>query len=153
MPLNFEKHASKGNEFVNSLMEELDTSSRDKAGRVLRSVLRALRNLLTVEESIQLLAQLPMPIKAVYIDGWKFQQKKIGIKTFNDLAKEVIKEANVAAWRDFSTLEDANDAIIAVLQTMSYYVSHGEMEDILSVMPKQIGRELKRHLPEVFKGI
>ncbi len=70
MTLDFEKYAAKGNEFINKLAEHLnDPDNRDRAGRILRSVLRALRNRLTVEESLQLISQLPMAIKAVYVEG------------------------------------------------------------------------------------
>lgn len=143
MPLNFEKHAAKGNEFVNALVRELGEGDRDHAGRVLRSVFRALRNRLTVQESIQFLSQLPMSLKAVYVDGWKFQQDRNRIKTLDEFAEEVMAEDGAAAWRDFSTLEEAIEAIKAVLRTTSIYVSSGEMKDLLGVLPKQIEAELK----------
>jgi len=57
MPLDFEKYAMKGNEFVNLLAKNLgDETGRARARRILRSVFRTLRNHLTLEESSDLLA-------------------------------------------------------------------------------------------------
>ncbi len=56
MPLDFEKYAVKGNEFVRLVAEEL-LMSKDKTGRIIRAVLHALRNRLSHKESFQLLAQ------------------------------------------------------------------------------------------------
>ena len=52
-----------------------------------------LRRRLTLDESFDLLAQLPMCIKAVYVDGWKpalFPDKSI--KTLEDFIREVLEE-------------------------------------------------------------
>lgn len=139
MALNFEKFAAKGNEFLNKLATRLgDEENRDRAGRVLRCVLRALRNRLTVEESLQLVSQLPMAIKAVYVDGWKIHHEFIRIKTIDDFSQEVMKEDGLSVWRDFSSIEEAKEAIEAVMKTLADYVSAGELHDVIDLMPKEI---------------
>lgn len=139
MSLNFEKYAAKGNEFVNKLAEHLgDTEERDRAGRILRSVLRALRNRLTVEESLQLLSQLPMAIKAVYVEGWKLNREFVRIKNMDEFAAEVMLQDGYAAWRDFASIEEAEEAIEAVMKTLADYVSAGELHDIIDLMPGEM---------------
>ena len=139
MTLNFEKYAAKGHEFVNKVAVRLgDAENRDRAGRVLRSVLHALRNRLTVEESFQLLSQLPMAIKSVYIEGWKLHLELKRIKTIEDFAEEVMKEDGLAVWRDFSSVSDAMQAIEAVMKTLADYVTAGELHDVIDLMPKEI---------------
>jgi uncharacterized protein (DUF2267 family) len=139
MTLNFEKYAAKGNEFVNKVATRLgDPENRDRAGRVLRCVLRALRNRITPEESLQLISQLPMAIKSVYVDGWKLHQEFVRIKTIEDFSEEVMKEDGLAAWRDFSSFEEAKDAIEAVMKTLADYVTAGELHDVIGLMPKEI---------------
>ena len=77
MSLDFKKFAEKGNQFLNELAKELghpeDTAM---AGRKLRAVLHATRDQLTTEESLQLLAQLPLFLKAIYVENWKRASKK-----------------------------------------------------------------------------
>lgn len=148
MPLDFNKYAQKGNEMVNRLAVKLgDEKDVHRAARILRSVLRALRNHLTVEESMQLLAQLPMALKGVYVDGWKFNGPQVRIHTMNDFAAEVIKEEGNISWRDFSMPEEIIAAIRAVWETLAEYVSEGELEDIAGVMPKKIQHEFRSWLP------
>jgi uncharacterized protein (DUF2267 family) len=142
MTLNFEKYAAKGNEFVNKLAVHLgDAENRDRAGRVLRSVLRALRNRLTIEESLQLVSQLPMAIKAVYVEGWKPYLEFVRIKTIEDFGNEVMKEDGLSAWRDFASMEEVMNAIEAVMKTLADYVTAGELHDVIDLLPK----EMKSH--------
>lgn len=148
MPLNFEKYAMKGNEFLNRLAKKLgDENDRDKAARVLRSVLRTLRNHLATEESIQLLAQLPMAIKSVYVEGWKINDVHPRVKTIEDFAVEVMKEEGQAAWRDFSNIEEVIHAIHAVVETIVSYVSPEEIEEAFSTLPKNLRKILTARIP------
>lgn len=142
MTPDFERYAAKGNEFLNKLIMHLgDLENRDRAGRILRSVLRALRNLLTVHESLQLLAQLPMAIKSVYVDGWRLSNEYVRIKTIEDFCVEVMKEDGLSTWRDFSNLEETKAAVKAVMKTLADYVTAGELHDVIDQMPQ----EIKRH--------
>ena len=140
MPLNFEKHAAKGNEFVNRLAARLgDEKNKDRAGRVLRCVLHTLRNRLTLEESFQLLAQLPMAIKALYVEGWQPSRNQVKLRTMREFAQEVVRLDGLSSWRDFSNLEDdAIKGIEAVVKTLADYVSAGELHDIIAVLPEDM---------------
>jgi uncharacterized protein (DUF2267 family) len=137
MPLNFEKYATKGNEFVNRVAEEL-TLSKDKAGRIIRAVLHALRNRLSHEESFQLLAQLPMALKGVYVDGWKFSKEFNRIRNVIDFLDEVRQEDGDQAGYDFKNNAEAEIAVASVFKALNYFVSEGEMNDIVAVMPKAL---------------
>ena len=143
MTLDFEKYAMKGNEFVNHLKENLESKDRSHAARILRSTFRALRNHISFEESLQLLSQLPMAIKCVYIDGWKKGSHK-KIKTVDDLLIEIIQEEGDAAWRDFGSREDILDGVRAVLNTMRVYVSEGEMNQALKTLPEKVVETLQQ---------
>lgn len=71
MPLNFEKHAQKGNKFVKDVATALgDKSDTAKAGRMVVAVLHTLRSHLTAEENLKFLSQLPMALKGVYVHRW-----------------------------------------------------------------------------------
>ncbi len=137
--MNFEKHAAKGNEFLNRLAYRLgNPDDHNRAGRVLRAVLHVLRARLSIEESFQLMAQLPMIIKAVYVDGWAPSRNHSKIKTINEFADEVMRVDGATAWRDFSGATDAFDAIEAVMKTIADYVSAGELHDIIAVLPEDM---------------
>ena len=87
MSIDFEKYAIKGNEFVSLITNALSVP-KERAGRIIRAVFHSIRNRLTHEESFQLLAQLPMSLKGVYVDGWKFN------KDLKRMVKHQIKKMN-----------------------------------------------------------
>jgi len=143
MALDFEKYASKGNEFVHLVAEDLKVP-RDMAGRIIQAVLHALRSRLSHEESFHLVAQLPMALKGVYVDGWNFDKDFRRIKHVEDFLDEVRKEDGDRAVYDFGNNAKARITIGAVFKAMSYFVSDGEMNDVIDILPEEI-KEFTRH--------
>jgi uncharacterized protein (DUF2267 family) len=71
MALNFTQFATEGNTFLKKYAKEMNLANNtDKAGRILSSILHALRDVITTQESLQLISQFPMFLKAVYVNGW-----------------------------------------------------------------------------------
>lgn len=140
MTLHFEKHAAKGNEFLNLFAQELGGEQyRDSAGRILRSTFRALRKHLMLEESFHLISQLPLVLKGVYVDGWQPQHIAMArLRHMDDFLEEVIREDGLSAYRDFSNLDDARFAVKALFRALRRYVSEGEMKDIRGALPKAL---------------
>jgi uncharacterized protein (DUF2267 family) len=137
MIIDFEKYAMKGNEFMNILARKLgDENNRERAGRTLRSVFTMLRNHISMEESIQLLSQLPVAIKGVYVDGWTLRHGQERIRTFDGLINEVALAEGPIMWRDFSNREEVIGAMRAVVETMGYYVSKQELIQAFGTFPK-----------------
>ncbi len=141
MLLDFEKQAIKGNEFLRQLETNLGVQDRSHAARILRSTFRVLRNHLTLEESLQLLAQLPMAIKSVYVDGWALAAHR-KLKTVEELIAEIAQSEGQAAWRDFSDKEEVLTAVRAVIRTMGLYVSPEEMAQAIGTLPGRIQKVL-----------
>ena len=138
MSLHFYSYARKGNEFIDEVAKEMKTSDTDKAGRMTRCVLRALRNRLTLEDSFGLLAQLPMALKAVYVDGWKLIFSKPKMDHFSDFISETVKEDQDSAWRDFSNESEVSNAIIAVFRVLIHHISIVEAMFVLQVLPADL---------------
>lgn len=137
---NFDQHAQKGNEFLNHLATELgDKSNREGASRILRAVFRTLRNHLTLEENFQLLAQLPVVLKGIYVDGWAPMKKPPNVtRKLDGFYSEIMQEEGYLAWKDFSNEEEIAKAVKAVFKVMSDYVSKGQYEDMQAVLPKEL---------------
>ncbi len=131
--LDFEKHAAIANQFVRLVSEELQVS-RDMAGKIIRAVFHALRNRISHEESFELMAQLPMALKGVYADGWKFSKDYLHINEVNDFIDEIKQEDGGLSGYDFSDPSKAGTAIVIVFKALNYLVSEEEMNDIISVM-------------------
>ena len=146
MSLDFEKKGE-GNEFVRLVAEELEVPV-DKSGRIIRAVFHALPNRLSHEESFQLLAQLPVSLKGVYVDGWRFNKDFNRINQINDFLDGVRQEDGGLAGYDFGNNSKAGVAVASIFKALNYFVSEGEMNDIIDVMPT----ELKQFIKESIAG-
>jgi len=139
MTLNFNKYANDGTKFVKELAQELGyPEDVAKAGRVMRSVLHAIRNRLTNEESVQMLAQLPMFLKAVYVEKWTLKRDPLRINNLKDFYSEIRKISNHTANHDFSTDKEIEQALFVVLSSLKKFISPGQLEDMQSVLPKAL---------------
>jgi uncharacterized protein (DUF2267 family) len=139
MALDFEKYAAKGNEFVNMVADELQVP-REMAARITRAVLHALRNRLSHEESFQLIAQLPIALKGVYADGWKYNKDFVRLNHTHDFLEEVRKEDGGQAGYDLGNDTRAQKAVAAVMKAMSYFITEGEMDDVAGMLPVELKR-------------
>ena len=66
----FDRTIHKTNIWLKDLMEILGCTDRQEAYTSLRATLHALRDRLTIEETAQVAAQLPMLIRGFYFEGW-----------------------------------------------------------------------------------
>lgn len=137
MATDFDKYAARGNEMLNALSEELHVPP-EKSLRILRSVLHAIRDHLTVAESMQALSQLPMILKAVYVDQWNVSRQQPRIHHVSQFLDEIREHDKGMSGYDFGNNESAQKAVRTVLKVLSYYISEGEFQDLIAVMPEEI---------------
>jgi uncharacterized protein (DUF2267 family) len=139
MTLNFDKYAQSGHAFVKKIARELgDENDTSTASRILRSTLIVLRDQSTPEEAMQFISQLPMLIKALYVDGWKLSDKKSKVRHLDDFITEVHKQSQAAGHDDFTSQEGCFLAIQAVFRVIREYVSAGEIEDLRLTLPVEL---------------
>nr|WP_298995449.1 DUF2267 domain-containing protein [uncultured Allomuricauda sp.] len=140
MALNFNQYASEGNKFLKEYAKQMNLGDNtDKAGRILTSVLYALRDIIPIQESCQFMAQLPMFLKGVYVHGWSVGKKKPKIKRMPEFIDLVRKHDGAAAINDFEYSEEvAEQYIKTTFIFLRKYVSLGELEDIRDSLPKDL---------------
>lgn len=139
MALNFNKYIQDGEQFVREVAAATkDPSDIAKAGRILRAVLHAFRNRLTPSESLQLVAQLPMLIKAIYVDGWRMSNDIKYLRHWGDFIEAVREEGGPATRNDFVTDREVEHAIHAVFKVIKARVSEGEISDIVATLPEEL---------------
>lgn len=144
MPLNFKKYAEHGEAFLKDLAEQLGTpDDRDRAARILKTVLHLLREQISPQESSQLLAQMPMFLKAVYVDGWRIGAKQEKIRDYDVFISEVRYPPARKVYSDFDSDKEAEEAIYIVFNLLQEKISHGEMLDIAVNLPKPLRRFLE----------
>jgi len=138
MSLNFNHFAAEANSFLKEYTKELNLNNdTDSAGRILTSILHGLREIISTQESLQLMAQFPMFLKAIYVNGWSSHQKRKikHMKEFIDLVRDF---NGVTAFHDFENDELTENYIQTTFILLRKYISLGELEDIRSELPKDL---------------
>lgn len=119
--------------WLNDLAFELDWEDKPhKVYSALRAVLHALRDRLTIEEAVQLGAQLPMLIRGFYFEGWTLKGKPHKERHLEDFLEHIRK-----AFRDDITV-NTQQVVRAVFQIMNRHMSAGEIDDVKHALPKGI---------------
>lgn len=140
MALHFEQYAQEGNTFVKDYAKHMGFGpDYDKAGRILSAILHALRDIIPVNESLQLIAQFPMFLKAVYVNGWTLRRKPKKMKRMEEFIELVRHHNGITASQDLGESDDLVERYLEL--TFIYlrkYISLGEMEDIRDTLPKDL---------------
>ena len=130
----FDTTLQKTNIWLKNLMEILECPERRQAYQALRAVLHALRDRLTVEETAQFGAQLPMLIRGFYYEGWDPTGKPVKERHRDEFLARIGQE--LPNWEIEPEL-----VARAVFLVIANRISEGEIEDVEHVLPREI-REL-----------
>lgn len=140
MASNFNQYLQEGNTFAREYTHHLGFGpDTDRAMRVFSGIMHALRDIIPVNESLQLIAQFPMLIKAIYVNGWTLRKHPEKIKHMGDFLELVRKHIGVSASGDLGEEDDqAEQWVQLTFVYLRKYVSLGEMEDIRNTLPKDL---------------
>lgn len=137
MRMELEHYLLTSREFLSKLTKELENGDSTKSTiRTLKAVFTVLRRRLSIEESFDLVSQLPYLLKAMYVDGWKPGADTKKIKNDSEFIVEVLNTDQLNKQRDFGTPQEVERRVRAVFKVIQEHVSSGEIEDIKSCMPQ-----------------
>jgi len=128
----FDTTVHKTHIWLNDLMQELGWADRYKTYIALRTTLHALRDRLTVEETAQLGAQLPMLIRGLYYEGWDPTGKPQKVRHTEAFLAPIRHH-----FRDDLDV-DPEEVARAVLRVLTQHVSAGEIADIKNLFPAEL---------------
>ena len=117
--------------FYRRVLEETGTDDREKGKRAAAAVLQALRDRLTTEEGDQVLAQLPRPLKTVWLTGAVAGRRPLKMHR-KEFYERVKREAGLVSIRE------ARWVTVAVFGALKAQLSPGEAEDVLAQLPKDL---------------
>ncbi|MFD0761223.1 DUF2267 domain-containing protein [Lutibacter aestuarii] len=138
MSLNFNQFAVDANKFLKIYTKELNLGNdTEQAGRILSSILHGLREVISTEESLQLIAQFPMFLKAVYVNGWSSRKKK-KVKSMTEFIDLIRVFDGKTSIHDFGSDAKAENYIKSTFMVLRKYISLGELEDIRTELPKDL---------------
>ena len=130
----FDRTLHKTNSWLKELMDIIDWDDRQQAYRIMRAVLHALRDRLTVEEVAQLGAQFPMLIRGVYYEGWDPSAKALKERHKEEFFMRIAQHFRADEGID---PEQATHAVFALL---AHRISEGEIRDVQHLLPAEVRR-------------
>ena len=127
----FDATLQKTNIWLKDLMDEMGWN-RHQAYQALRAVLHALRDRLTIEETAELGAQLPLLIRGIYYESWDPTGKPEKVRHREEFLARICEH--------FRADDDVNPEAIAraVFSLLSKRVSSGEIRDVKHILPREI---------------
>ena len=128
----FDTTVHKTNRWLNDLMHVRDREDRRETYLVLRAVLHALRDRLTVDEVAQFAAQLPMLVRGFYYEGWDPSHKPLRERHREQFLARIEHEL-----RNVDAI-DAEPCARAVFRVLAMRVSEGEIDDVKHILPTPI---------------
>lgn len=117
--------------FYRTVLEEGAGRRREEVKRGTAAVFHALRDRLTPEESAQLAAQLPQPLKMVWSAGSQPGRRPVKLHRSEFYAR-VMREAQLASTREGRWMT------LAVFAALKQQLSPGEAEDVQAQLPKDL---------------
>jgi uncharacterized protein (DUF2267 family) len=130
-----DRSVEKTHVWLNDLAEELGTDDPRYAYRVLRAFLHAVRDHLSVDETAQLAAQLPIFVRGVFYEGWDPSGTPERARDVDSFLRRIAGEALLAGETEASL------AATAASRVMSRHISTGETQSVLHMLPEHL-REL-----------
>lgn len=122
-------------EWLNDLARREPFESHDQAYTILRGVLHAVRDRLTVEEAAHLGSQLPMIVRGFYYEGWRpalAPNDFTTVEAFYDHIRECLHEGAAGGGVDLPAATEAT------LQLLADRVDPGELRHVTGQLPGAI---------------
>jgi uncharacterized protein (DUF2267 family) len=128
----FTETLEKTGAWLEALAQDLDNATPQRAYSVLRAVLHALRDRLTVDAAASLGAQLPMLVRGFYYEGWRPAGTPARYRHKDEFLQRV---GELCRGLDESQREPA---VRAVFRLMAGHVTGGELTHVRDQLPPEL---------------
>ncbi|MDX5418971.1 MAG: DUF2267 domain-containing protein [Hymenobacteraceae bacterium] len=128
MPFNFEDNVKNATVLLQEVAGELNTDDMNKAGRIFRAVLHAMRDRLPLPDAVQFASQLPVFWKGIYFDQYDPGKAPVSIHNANEWINYIRSKNAFAANNDFQQDEEIIVAFKSVIQTLERHMTDGQLQ-------------------------
>ena len=130
----FDETIQRTNTWLKELMQELNWSDRRKTYLVVRCVLHALRDHISVNDAVYVGDQLPMLIRGAYFEHWDPLGKPLPLRSLDEFFACV---AGSLA-RDGENRASAEIVTRAVFRLLDRKATEGEIADLQGILPSAV---------------
>lgn len=128
--LVFEKTLQKSNGWIRDVQKEVGFLKPVDAYHLLRAVLHALRDQLTIDEGAHLSAQLPLLLRGVYYECWNPPKEPHKVVSKVVFLNNVVTHLGPAVKLSI----DLEEGVGAIFKVLNKHVSEGEMKDVIHAL-------------------
>ncbi|CAM3727905.1 DUF2267 domain-containing protein [Pontibacter korlensis] len=137
MAMIFENYLKDGKTWLHELCTYLGIDDEQKASRIFRAVLHAIRDRIQPGEAIHLGAQLPIIWKGIYFDGFSLHEP-VRIRHEDEWLEFIRSKDSGADQADFPTLDHAYYAFQDVMSFLRDHISEGQYQQIAQALHSEI---------------
>ena len=144
IPASIAHAIQKTQEWLKELSDNGDLADTQESLAVLRAVLHHLRDRLTLEEAVDLGAQLPTIIRGIYYEGWQPHKPPAKVHSRQKFVDEVSS-------KNFPNAVPAERAIRDVFALLAHHCDPGEISDVIGQLPNEL-KELWPKSAQTFRA-
>ena len=138
MAFCFEDNKKDAIVLLQAVAQELQTDDMNKAGRITRAVLHAIRDRLPVTEAIHFAAQLPIIWKGIYFDQYNPEIVPVQIRHTEEWVNYIRNKNAYAANYDFQQDDEILESFRAVFNGLQQCISDGQLQKVRESLNEEI---------------
>ena len=138
--LGYEKFVQEANEYFNKLANDLGhPNEQSRASMIWRSVVHTIRDRIHMSEFLDFISPLPMLLKAMAIEGWKYRDKpKYNYETIEQMKTLVKAHQNQYGEYEFDWKMPTEEIISITLESLARYIPESQMEQVRGQLPAEV---------------
>lgn len=136
-PMNFERYAAEGNRFIQEVAHELGVD-RNRAARITKAVLHAIRDRISPDDAIEFAQGLPMALKGVFVDQYDISRTPVVIRDPNEFLDFIYNKNGKASVRDFPARYHVIDALKGVFRVLEKNMDYGQVQQVKYMFNNEI---------------
>lgn len=107
--------------------------------------MHSIRDRIAIGENLDFLSQLPMFLKGIYVEQWKYYDQVERIDSLEGFKNKVKREQEKYVEREFDCDISTEDIIKTVFNTLEQYVTAGQMEHLRNMLPQELKQLIEVH--------
>lgn len=146
--LNFDNFAQDAQKYINELAGTFGHPDENKRSLILwRSVMHTIRDRIHFGEALDIMGPLPIILKGIYVENWKFSEKPLlSFNTMEEMKDEVKRQQSGYGEEDFDWSKSTEELIGIVLKSLNEYMPPEQLEHILGQLPKEVKGTLEEKI-------
>lgn len=138
--LGFDKYVHEAHDYFNELSARLGHPDEQKRVVIIwRAVMHVIRDRIHMSESLDLISPMPMILKGMFIEGWKYHESPLyDFETLAQMKTQVKALQNQYGEAQFDWSKSTEEIIAITLESLERYVPKAQMEHIKNQLPEDV---------------